>query len=430
MPLLFAALFPPILASRRYDRVFAIGLAACGVGGALIELAGASWNISGLLFAGSVAMGLFTGAAIALLADDVGHLPSRTVGLVVSAGYILQAVLDLAIASLPPLATTIIVCVLPILCLACLLRSGGTASPLSRGSSSSAHGKRSVPALPEPKRWRGELRGVLRGLTAPLLLAFALYWLACGYYEYRFAINAFSTPFQQIETPMMARGLAAALFFLGSACFHWRQQSILRIGLLLMIAGGMSISVIEAMNVSSQLSVFIIFAGYGMFDIMSWVVLANIARYRDIPSTRTIGAGMAISCVAMALGVATEGSVAPGSPLPSLQVAIDNLMTYGLVVGAVLALVDLSGIWNMSIEALEPVEARREDLTSLADSHWLTDRETDVLLQLLTDKKVGEIAQDMHISKNTLNTHIKRIYVKFDVHSRDELIDLADAFLD
>ena len=395
-----------------------------------MELAGASWNITGLLFAGSVAMGFFTGAAIAFLADDVGHLPSRTVGLVVSAGYILQAVLDLAITSLPPIATTIIVCILPILCLGCLLRSDGLASLLSRGSTSSVHGKRSIPALSEPKRWQGELQGVLRGLTGPLLLAFALYWLACGYYEYRFAINAFTTPFQQIETPMIARGLAAVLFFLGSACFHWRQQSVLRIGLLLMIAGGMSISVIEAMNASSQLSVFIIFAGYGMFDIMSWVVLANIARYRNIPSARTIGAGMAISCVAMALGVAIEGSVALDSPVPSLQVAIDNLMTYGLVVGAVLALVDLSGVWNISAEALEPAEARREDLSSLAISHWLTDRETDVLLQLLTDKKVGEIAQDMHISKNTLNTHIKRIYVKFDVHSRDELIDLADTFLD
>jgi LuxR family maltose regulon positive regulatory protein len=62
--------------------------------------------------------------------------------------------------------------------------------------------------------------------------------------------------------------------------------------------------------------------------------------------------------------------------------------------------------------------------------HWplepLTQREMEVLRLLRTDLAVSEIAQELHISVNTVKTHIKRIYSKLGAHSRYEAVVRAE----
>jgi LuxR family maltose regulon positive regulatory protein len=56
----------------------------------------------------------------------------------------------------------------------------------------------------------------------------------------------------------------------------------------------------------------------------------------------------------------------------------------------------------------------------------LTQREMQVLRMLRTDLSVPEIAQELHISANTVKTHVKRIYGKLDAHSRYEAVARAE----
>jgi LuxR family maltose regulon positive regulatory protein len=56
----------------------------------------------------------------------------------------------------------------------------------------------------------------------------------------------------------------------------------------------------------------------------------------------------------------------------------------------------------------------------------LTQREMQVLRLLRTDLSVPEIAQELHISVNTVKTHVKRVYSKLDAHSRYEAIVRAE----
>ncbi len=55
----------------------------------------------------------------------------------------------------------------------------------------------------------------------------------------------------------------------------------------------------------------------------------------------------------------------------------------------------------------------------------LTKRETEVLEQLLLGLNPGSIALRLSISENTAKTHIRRIYGKLGIHSRQELLLLA-----
>lgn len=52
----------------------------------------------------------------------------------------------------------------------------------------------------------------------------------------------------------------------------------------------------------------------------------------------------------------------------------------------------------------------------------LSDRENDVLELLAKGKSYGAIAQDLHLSINTIKTHTRNIYEKLHVNSKKEII--------
>jgi LuxR family maltose regulon positive regulatory protein len=55
----------------------------------------------------------------------------------------------------------------------------------------------------------------------------------------------------------------------------------------------------------------------------------------------------------------------------------------------------------------------------------LSARESEILAYLATHKSSTEIAKDLMVSSNTVRFHVKSIYNKLDVHSRDEAVDSA-----
>lgn len=65
---------------------------------------------------------------------------------------------------------------------------------------------------------------------------------------------------------------------------------------------------------------------------------------------------------------------------------------------------------------------------SLASEHGLSPREEEVLLLLAQHKTVGTIERELFIANGTVKTHIRHVYRKLDVHSRDELIDLLGLY--
>ena len=70
--------------------------------------------------------------------------------------------------------------------------------------------------------------------------------------------------------------------------------------------------------------------------------------------------------------------------------------------------------------------AKQDQLTvRLARSGDLSVREREVAVLLLQGKTYRKIAGELYISENTVKTHVKNIYSKFNIQSRGELIDLA-----
>ncbi|MCH4185075.1 MAG: helix-turn-helix transcriptional regulator [Eggerthellaceae bacterium] len=62
----------------------------------------------------------------------------------------------------------------------------------------------------------------------------------------------------------------------------------------------------------------------------------------------------------------------------------------------------------------------------IANKYQLTARETDVLKQLARGRTLNAIADEFVLSSNTIKMHIKHIYQKLDVHSKQDVIKLVD----
>lgn len=62
---------------------------------------------------------------------------------------------------------------------------------------------------------------------------------------------------------------------------------------------------------------------------------------------------------------------------------------------------------------------------SLAERFGLTEREAEILELVAMGRSAQYIADDLTISYNTVRTHIKHVYEKLNIHSKQELIDLV-----
>ena len=66
-------------------------------------------------------------------------------------------------------------------------------------------------------------------------------------------------------------------------------------------------------------------------------------------------------------------------------------------------------------------------ITQITEEFKLSNRESEVLGYLARGRSVPYMREAMVLSKSTIETHIKHIYAKTEVHSKQELIDLIES---
>lgn len=65
---------------------------------------------------------------------------------------------------------------------------------------------------------------------------------------------------------------------------------------------------------------------------------------------------------------------------------------------------------------------------AVRDYYKLTERETQIVQELYKNKKLASLSEDFNVSYNTLKTHMKAIFAKFDVGSQTELMILLNEY--
>jgi len=79
-------------------------------------------------------------------------------------------------------------------------------------------------------------------------------------------------------------------------------------------------------------------------------------------------------------------------------------------------------------QIVEVTDRFEDTCEAIAERFGLSSREAEILAFALRGRSSERIAQELVISKSTVDTHLRRIYAKAGVHSRQELLDLAESY--
>ena len=82
---------------------------------------------------------------------------------------------------------------------------------------------------------------------------------------------------------------------------------------------------------------------------------------------------------------------------------------------------------NVTATEFPDVDRLDSRCEKVAECYQLTPRERDILPLLCKGHTIKAISERLIVSENTIKSHIKNIYLKLDIHSRQELIEIVEA---
>lgn len=175
--------------------------------------------------------------------------------------------------------------------------------------------------------------------------------------------------------------------------------------------------------------------GRNCFDMLVWMTVASIGKRNPLSLLIALGIANAARALGTIVGAVAGHTV---NDLALLGGSSANAIT------ACVLFVFVAFLWlgfrtfsfEATIEGLEMPQAAHqgksaegafeERCRAIAQEYGLTERESEIFLCMARGRNVGFIQEHFVISRNTVKTHVKRIYKKLDVHSQQELIDLAE----
>ena len=224
---------------------------------------------------------------------------------------------------------------------------------------------------------------------------------------------------------------AAGAFYITSAVFKMDFDHLTyQVALPAMAAGFLFLPLHEPLSIiGTAVHQF----GYQYFYIVLWAIWAVLAAREEVPAAWMAAWGL----LAIQLGQ-FAGSVAADVSHPFLASDLSLAMLAALVIFLIL-LVSLFVFGNRSASTgwgfVRPMEEEArpaagtgldEACEALARRHRLTSREQDVFQLLARGRNRAFIRKELVIGDETVKSHVKAVYRKFEVHSQQELINLVE----
>lgn len=162
---------------------------------------------------------------------------------------------------------------------------------------------------------------------------------------------------------------------------------------------------------------------FGILDLFWWSVLGFMLDDTVNP-VRLLGFGLSANVLGILLGrFAGGGFTALGMSAEMVTVAALVVICMALIVLPILN-GELSVLIQKHAFITGERTATKQQRHVIQPMDPLTEREHDVLQQILTGKSNRDIAATLFISENTVKTHARSIFAKYNVSSRAELISL------
>lgn len=292
-----------------------------------------------------------------------------------------------------------------------------------------AFGFRSLPENELPRA----LGGSFSFPWKPVLLM-AVYAFAYGLKESSMYAGSFG-PHSAFGTLAVALAIFAGIVARGG---RFDFGAIYRVALPLMVAAFLVLPSLGFLNHAA--ADFCVTASYTAFSILIMLILANMSYRYGISAIWLFGIERGVRALFSLLGRETETALS-GFEIASVPSEfVLNAIVILLVVAMTMILFsekELSSRWGVTFlggsdTGGESVIVKKQELANrchdVAKQFGLSQREEEVLLLLAQRKTVGSIEKELFIANGTAKTHIRHIYRKLDIHSRDELVDMLGLY--
>ncbi len=183
--------------------------------------------------------------------------------------------------------------------------------------------------------------------------------------------------------------------------------------------------VLFSAGLRSVLSIGVLDSGFSLFELVSDCAIISLVAQSRLSPLRTFSVFSLLVYGAQALG---GGAFNAAAVAPTVQAVMTVAIALVLVVVATWAFNDKDLIvyfWGKTSEEVRrEAVGYEEGIERLSARCGLTPREREVLALFALGRSAVFIAEELFVSETTVRTHVKHIYGKCDVHSRQELISL------
>lgn len=229
-----------------------------------------------------------------------------------------------------------------------------------------------------------------------------------------------------------------------------------RIGVCACLVGVADGMVRAAFLSSNNLSIHVFLqwplAGYGTFNVLIWMLLAEISSNYRLSSTEVFGIGWGMVTLGVLLGSIAGNIVdrfAPFTPQFLSLIALIATMAVLLSFLFVFRESDLIALTEEPESEAESAEDRalasssdvppaasdnprprfQDRCLEVAAAFELSPKETEVMILFAKGRSAARIQEELFISKGTVSTHLRHIYQKMDVHSKQEMLDVIEGVI-
>lgn len=393
---------------------FDVIIFACLVAGALLLFPALQFNNAALLVVASCLVSTGRAGALLFVGLALLDLSRFQMWVAVAVGFLAALAPVTLLADAPAFAWALLHLVLPIIAFGLVLKG---AQPLFERA-----GQGEPPAEVAIMR-----PATFLPLASQLFACLFLFHLAFGF-SLRYD-EALRLPFADA---LLAIPLAAFVLYLVFSRKSPNDDVLARVSVVCVIAG---FFVVTSDNRAALLSSNVLLsAGNTLFDMVAWVVLAEIANRNRAAALAVFSWGRGVcalgSIAGAALGVWCNSLIATS---PDLLEFVSGAMLVAVAAYALLGLRTFS--FSETVEhvdtgegpaaAASPEGVFEARCAQVIEQYGLSKREGEVFRMLARGRDRAYVQEQLVISRNTVKAHVRHIYEKLGVHSHQDLIDLV-----
>lgn len=196
---------------------------------------------------------------------------------------------------------------------------------------------------------------------------------------------------------------------------------VYRLALLLMMAGYLFMPVLEPYGVPGD---SIVLAGYLGLSAVLVSLFVLMAKLTGMDAALSFSRGFAALYLGEAGGLALGNVLQVASPSGDMSFAVASCAGFATLFAYLFLFTEGD---FLALSRIAKQADRLEDACRVMASKFkLSKRESEILPLALRGRTGERMAAELFIAKSTVDTHLRRIYGKCGVHSRQELIDLGE----